>query len=421
MKRGGSRAEEQQLMSVLPEDSERTRRYRSKRDAILAAATDLVNVNGVRGFTLADVAQRVGLNTPSVAYYFRKKEDLAAACLIASMERLNTLVTLAAKGRDPRERVSLLIETYFDMRRRIRLGEEPAMASFNEVRAFNEKHGETVSNAYVEMFRGVRGLLEPATADAAQRRLRNARTRLVMETMFSAAVILMNYEPDEFGRARRRMTDILLDGLAAPGQMWKPRVIEGVIPAPKDHAEAARESFLIAATQLINEQGYRGASVEKISAKLNVTKGSFYHYNEAKDDVVVACFERSLKIIRTIERAAAAEENGWARLCAASAALLKVQVSDQGPILRLSAIGGLPARTELVSQFDRISDRFAAVISEGIADGSVRPVDPIIAAHMFTSMINSAAGLPAWLPGITPAEAPAIYAKPLLMGLFPAQ
>ena len=189
MKRGGSRAEEQQLMSVLPEDSERTRRYRSKRDAILAAATDLVNINGVRGFTLADVAQRVGLNTPSVAYYFRKKEDLAAACLIASMERMNELVTLAAKGRDPRERVSLLIETYFDMRRRIRLGEEPALTSFNEVRAFNEKYGETVANAYVEMFRRVRGLLEPATSDAAQRRLRNARTRLVMETMFSSPVI----------------------------------------------------------------------------------------------------------------------------------------------------------------------------------------------------------------------------------------
>jgi AcrR family transcriptional regulator len=405
-------------MSVVPEESERTRRYRSKRDAILAAATDLLNVNGVRGFTLADVAQRVGLNTPSVAYYFRKKEDLAAACLIASMERVNALVTLAAKGRDPRERISLLFEAYFDMRRRIRLGEEPAMTAFNEVRAFKEPHAEMVAGAYVEMFRAVRRLMEPASPDAGLRRLRTARTRLVMETMFWSPVVLANYESDEFGRARRRLTDILLDGLAGEGQVWRPRTIENVIPKPADHADAAREAFLIAATQLINEQGYRGASVEKISAKLNVTKGSFYHYNEAKDDLVIACFERSLKIIRAIERAAAAEETGWARLCAAAAALLNVQLSDQGPILRLSAIGGLPARPDLVSQFDRVSDRFAAVISEGIADGSIRPVDPIIASQMFTSMINSAAGLPAWLPDLTPAEAPDIYAKPLLTGLF---
>ena len=405
-------------MSVVPEESERTRRYRSKRDAILVAATELVNVNGVRGFTLADVAQRVGLNTPSVAYYFRKKEDLAAACLIASMERVNALVALAGKGRNPRERISLLIEAYFDMRRRIRLGEEPAMTAFNEVRAFKEPHGEMVAGAYVEMFRGVRRLMEPSSPDAQMRRLRTARTRLVMETMFWSPVVLASYESDEFGRARRRLTDILLDGLAGEGQVWRPRAIESVIAKPVDHADAARESFLIAATQLINEQGYRGASVEKISAKLNVTKGSFYHYNEAKDDLVIACFERSLKIIRAIERAAAAEETGWARLCAAAAALLKVQLSDQGPILRLSAIGGLPARPDLVSQFDRVSDRFAAVISEGIADTSIRPVDPIIAAQMFTSMINSAAGLPAWIPDLKPEDAPQVYAKPLVMGVF---
>ena len=39
-------------MSIAAGDDERTRRYRSKREAILAAATELLNLNGVRGFTL---------------------------------------------------------------------------------------------------------------------------------------------------------------------------------------------------------------------------------------------------------------------------------------------------------------------------------------------------------------------------------
>jgi AcrR family transcriptional regulator len=405
-------------MSALPEETERTRRYNSKREQILVAATDLLNLNGVRGFTLADVSQRVGLNTPSVAYYFRKKEDLAAACLLSSMERFTALVEQSAKGRNARERISLLIDGYFALRRRIRQGEEPAMASFNEVRAFKPPHDQIVFDGYINMFRAVRRLLdEPGMADDHRRR-RTARARIVIEMLLWAPSILAHYEADEFDRARRRFADVVLDGIAGAGQRWKPHLVEPPPPRADEPGDAAREAFLIAATQLLNEQGYRGASVDKISARLNVTKGSFYHYNDNKDDLVSDCFRRSLFVIRSIERAAAREETGWDRLCSASAALLRFQISNRGPILRLSAIGGLPARGELINQFDRVSDRFAAVISEGIADGSIRPIDPIIASQMFAAMINSSAGLPAWLPDVTMDEVPALYAKPLLMGLF---
>ena len=57
-----------------------TARFSRKRDAIVAAATELLNYRGVRGMTLALVAERVGLITTSVTYYFKKKDELAAAC-----------------------------------------------------------------------------------------------------------------------------------------------------------------------------------------------------------------------------------------------------------------------------------------------------------------------------------------------------
>ncbi|MDN8891457.1 helix-turn-helix domain-containing protein, partial [Staphylococcus aureus] len=65
------------------------------------------------------------------------------------------------------------------------------------------------------------------------------------------------------------------------------------VTAAADQAGAAQQRFLQAATRLINERGYRGASVERIASELNVTKGSFYHHLEAKDDLVLACFRRS--------------------------------------------------------------------------------------------------------------------------------
>ena len=61
-----------------------TPRYARKKEAILAAATTILNRQGVKGMTLADVANEVGLITTSVTYYYRKKDDLAAACFCES-------------------------------------------------------------------------------------------------------------------------------------------------------------------------------------------------------------------------------------------------------------------------------------------------------------------------------------------------
>jgi len=52
------------------------------------------------------------------------------------------------------------------------------------------------------------------------------------------------------------------------------------------------------------------------------------------------------------------------------------------------------------SAFDGASGRFSLVLSEGIADNSLRPVDAPIAAQMITALINAAAEeVHNWAPG----------------------
>ncbi|MFD0461099.1 TetR/AcrR family transcriptional regulator [Microvirga aerilata] len=58
--------------SALPRQ---TKRYEQKRQAILDAAVRLFNQKGLKGTTLADVAQSVGLITNSVTYYYRKRRS----------------------------------------------------------------------------------------------------------------------------------------------------------------------------------------------------------------------------------------------------------------------------------------------------------------------------------------------------------
>jgi AcrR family transcriptional regulator len=71
---------------IQPDEDTSTKRFRAKRDAILAAAAEAINEQSAKGMTFADVARRVGLNTTSVTYYFKRKEDLAAACFEHTLE-----------------------------------------------------------------------------------------------------------------------------------------------------------------------------------------------------------------------------------------------------------------------------------------------------------------------------------------------
>jgi hypothetical protein len=95
-------------------------------------------------------------------------------------------------------------------------------------------------------------------------------------------------------------------------------------------------------------------------------------------------------------------------------------MSGSAPLLRTSALTSVPEAIQpaLLDQFDRIAYRFASIISDGVADGSVRPVEANIAAQMITGMINASAELHFWTPGLTPATATDLYVRPFFEGLL---
>jgi AcrR family transcriptional regulator len=394
-----------------------TDRYARKKEAIIAAAAAIMNRRGVKGMTLSDVAAAVNLITTSVTYYFKKKEDLAVACFLASIARFDALISESLETADPRERLKRFITLYLDLNRRVRLGEEAPMAMFNDIRALKEPHLSLVIEPYNAMFRKVRTLFAAPGAEWPDRRSATARTHILMEQIFWSVAWLSRYDTEDYPRIANRMFDILSNGIAAKDARWYPAPIRIAKAAQDD----ARETFLTAATRLINQRGYRGASVEKISAQLNVTKGSFYHHNNAKDDLVVACFERSFDIMKRVQSAAMkAPGSQWDRLSSAAAALVDYQVSDDGPLLRTSAISALPEsiRPDILNRWNRVSDRFSAMISDGIAEGSCRPVDPVMAAQLLNATLNAAASLMSVVAGAEKSQAAALYAKPMLMGLF---
>jgi AcrR family transcriptional regulator len=398
-----------------------TDRFERKREAILDAATTILNRRGVKGLTLGVAAAAVDLSTTSVTYYFKRKDDLAAACMLRGVEALTAMVEQALGEQTPQARLHRLLTLYLEQARQSAVGEAPPLPVLSDLRALNQPQRGVVSTAFMKMFRRLRQIFDAPELSWLSRGRRTARTHMLVEQLFWASAWLPKYDPEDYPRLRERMYDILVGGMAGEASGWGPAQIPASELAPRDRHEMSRETFLVAATRLINSRGYRGASVDKISAELNVTKGSFYHHNDAKDDLVVACFDRTFEVMTRVQRLAMAlPGNQWTRLSSAAAALAEYQLSEYGPLLRSSALAALPEtiRLQMVQHWNRVSDRFGSMISDGIAEGSIRPVDPFIAAQMLNATLNAGAELDVWVPGVSQKAAPAVFVRPLLMGIF---
>jgi AcrR family transcriptional regulator len=391
-------------------------RHRTKRAEILAHATDVLNESGVSGFTMAAVAERMSLHPASLAHYFKKKDELAVTCMLDTVDRLATALDGAAPQSSPAERVSFFVRRVFGLYRRVAAGEEPHLVALNETRMIDEPFRTQLMTAFGRLHRRVAMLLEggsPALdADAGR-----ARSRLILRHLMWAPVWLEYYDQHEYPRACERFLDILLNGLASDPDAFHAPLLP-VWHAPQAPRGASRERFLDAATELINELGHKGASVEAMSQRLNVSKGSFYHHNRDKSELVIACFERSLALLSGAQRVAArAGGTGWTQLVAAAIPLISGHASGTRQLLRTYALSALPLvlRQGVIVKLERIAHCFAGMISDGIADGSIRAVDPMIAAEIVMTTINTSSGLQIWLP--SDADVFSLYVKPAFVGL----
>ncbi|VXC92332.1 TetR/AcrR family transcriptional regulator [Sphingomonas sp. 8AM] len=401
---------------IRTEDTGSTRRFREKRQAILAAAADAINEQSAKGMTFADVARRVGLNTTSVTYYFKRKEDLAAAAFEQTLDSLMAMLDDAAREATPRARVARMVTLNVERLMRIERGEERALAVLSDLRAMDEPMRATLMNRWREVFRRTRALWGGGLSREATD-LAGARAHVLLENIFWLPLWLPRYEVDQYPRAAARLTALLRDGLAVEGAGWNP----AAVALPHDDPVPGREAFLLAATRLINELGYRGASVQRIASELNVTKGSFYHHLDAKDDLVVACYRRSFDTIAAAQRLA--DERGgsyWQRLCDTVATLVAVQFSERESLLRTTALSGLPAgeRQQMIDRSTRIARRFAGTMMDGIAEGTVRPVDSLIASQALMGMLNAAFDMRKWAWSMDRDRAIRFYASTLMFGMF---
>lgn len=374
-------------------------------------------VNGL--LALVPVAARVGLIPNSVTYYYRQKDDLALACFLRATANFQKIAVQAAAGPDVATRVRAFLVGHAELLARIARGQAPEMIVFNELHALPEAHLQNIYAAYTELFRRVRRVLRGPATEALTRDELTARAQLLIGVAHWLRLWIWRYEPDQYVRLGERVADIVLGGLASGH--WR-----GVGGEDGwhlvDDVGGMVEAFLRAATELVNEQGHKGASIAKISARLNVTKGAFYHHHDTKQDLIEACFERTFSVMqRALDLADAAGGSGGERLRAAVCALIRFQLSAEGPLLRVTATSAMPDsahRNEVRETRGRLVERVGQTVIDGMVDGSLRVLDPVAAAQVVVAGINATAEARRWILGLQAGDAVRLYAPPILHGLL---
>lgn len=404
-----------------PVASERTTgRYRQKREAILNAAAQLFDEYGIKGTMLSEVASKVGLSTNSITYYFKKKEDLVFECLMHTINTIGAITERAAAGQTPAERVRRFVSAFVDMLAECHAGRHPAIMSFRDVGELDASYTKVIFASYRDMFRRARDLLADGPLQTGNRMALTVRTHLLLTLTQWSRFWLAGFSLSSYQRMADHMGDIILNGLAAPGMGWGPNTLDRRL-ASLNIPDSPNHGFLAAAISLINEVGYDGASIDRISARLSVTKGSFYHHIPSKEDLFAECMRRTISVVETMQNLALqSDSSGFDKLSALSRALVDFHFSPRGPLLRISAWSELSNyahfhdRVQPLREFTQnVTDMFAM----GMMDGSLRPTHQQVAALMVVGMITGATTLDKWVPGSEKTNATDLYVRPFFEGI----
>lgn len=399
-----------------------TKRFGEKRQAVIHAASRSINEVGLQATTLSGVARAIGLNATSVTYYFPRKDKLAVAVYEETLERLEDMASEALAQGDPAASLRRYIALHVDLRGRIRRGERGLITSLSEIRTLDEEAQRPLLMRYRQMVDTVRAFFGEPRSDY-ERTVYSARTHVLLEAMMWWPVWSLRYSHLDFPRVEERLFDILAHGMPSKPGRWLPNgLADAGWRSDKRGLPSQNDEFLRVATVMINERGYRGASVNRIAEALNVTKGSFYHHHEGKDELVLACFQRSYDRLSTVQLAGQKGAGDyWTRLSGALAELLDLQFFDTMPLLRTTALQSLDSeqKTDVVTRSNRLARRFAGMLIDGIADGSVRPIDPLVASQIIMSTLNGAYEARRWAERFgDPAKAIEAYASSLTCGLL---
>src|ERR1051325_9805480 len=155
--------------------------------------------------------------------------------------------------------------------------------------------------------------------------------------------------------------------------------------------ETKREAVLQTAAQLFLEKSYGRTSMNDVAARLNITKPALYHYFQNKEEILLECYRLGTGMIEEILNDIAAHcGTGLEKVEAFIYSYANVMTVNFGRCVMRLDEGDLPPEAfgDVRNYKRKIDRRLRSFIQEGIADGSVAPCDPKLAAFAIAGALN---------------------------------
>ena len=158
--------------------------------------------------------------------------------------------------------------------------------------------------------------------------------------------------------------------------------------------EDKRTAILRTAAQLFTENGYENTSLDMIAERLGMHKATLYHYVRSKDSILYQCLVLSFADLEEVIASMADRSvPPLERLRHFVRSLALAQNNDFGRCLVLVDAKALDtsAHNEIRQFQQKLDTTVRALLTEGMADGSVKPCDASMVSAMLFGSLN-------WVP-----------------------
>lgn len=158
----------------------------------------------------------------------------------------------------------------------------------------------------------------------------------------------------------------------------------------QQRSEETRARILEAAVKRFAAAGYEAASVDEICSEAGVSKGAFYHHFPSKQSIFLALMNDWLGLI----------DVGMEGFRKGSVPETLVEMTNMLPGVFAAAEDRLPMFLEfwlqasrdekvwkaIIAPYHHYQEHFKKLVEEGIAEGSLKAVDPQVAAQVVVSL-----------------------------------
>jgi len=157
-------------------------------------------------------------------------------------------------------------------------------------------------------------------------------------------------------------------------------------------SEETRTHILDAAYRLFSQEGYDATGVAELCAAAGVSKGAFYHHFPSKQAVFLALLETWLEHLdhafAAARQSASSVEQAVVNMAGMAGSVMNS--TDVHPVILLEfwmqAYREPAVWQAAMAPYRRYQRYFGSLVEDGIAEGSLRQVDPDLAGRVLVSL-----------------------------------